>query len=237
MSVESWKSIFDAVAVLAAAITFLAGLGALCTGNILNKRQAAQIRQFDSELTDAKTDLVKQQRANFDLRQAINLRRHLSDPGNVDALKELDTKDIRIYLEQTADSDSMALNGEIFSVLSAIPGWNVGAAGTQEWTIFRPGIEIWTPDPELPGLLPDGREYARRSRAIGEAIAEWLRTQGIHFVEHRTPPRPETLPRTRPPNVLMLEYGVVNNGVYILVGDRNIDGEADILREKREKAK
>jgi hypothetical protein len=83
-------------------------------------------------------------------------------------------------------------------------------------------------------MRPDGREYARRSRAIGQAIVEWLRTQGIHFVEYRTPQPPGALPKTKPPNVLMLEYGVINNGVYILVGDRNIDGEAELLREKRE---
>ena len=53
---------------------------------------------------------------------------------------------------------------------------------------------------------------------------------------HRTGPEPN-LPKSRPPNVLELAYGVVINGVYVLVGDRNIDGEAGILRENRAEKK
>jgi hypothetical protein len=53
-------------------LTFAAGLGALITGNVINKRQEQQIRQFDSDLTEAKTELGKQQEraANADARVA-----------------------------------------------------------------------------------------------------------------------------------------------------------------------
>ena len=61
MSIEVWKSLFDLAAVVLLFLTFLAGAGALYTGSIINSRQEAKLRQFDSDLTKAKTDLAKQQ--------------------------------------------------------------------------------------------------------------------------------------------------------------------------------
>ncbi len=72
MSVDAWKSIFDMGTVLAAFLVFVFGAGALITGNIINKRQESQLRQFDKGLTEAKTELSKQQEraANADARVA-----------------------------------------------------------------------------------------------------------------------------------------------------------------------
>ncbi len=61
MSVELWKSIFDWAAVVLVGLTFIAGAGALITGRILSDRQSGQIRQFDTDLTAAKTGLAEQQ--------------------------------------------------------------------------------------------------------------------------------------------------------------------------------
>jgi hypothetical protein len=61
MSVDSLKSIFDIATVVLLFLTFLAGAGVLITGNIINVRQAGQLRQFDKDLTEAKTELGKQQ--------------------------------------------------------------------------------------------------------------------------------------------------------------------------------
>lgn len=72
MSVEAFKAFFDVVAQISLFLTFAAGLGALVTGNIINKRQVEQLKHFDSDLTAAKTDLGKQQEraANADAKVA-----------------------------------------------------------------------------------------------------------------------------------------------------------------------
>ena len=61
MTVEGLKTIFDWVAVILLFLTFASGVGALITGNVINKRQAEQLRQFDTDLTGAKIELGKQQ--------------------------------------------------------------------------------------------------------------------------------------------------------------------------------
>ena len=128
-------------------------------------------------------------------------------------------------------------SGEISYALSSGLGWAAGAgfAAPEDWRIFRPGIEVWTPNPDLPGIVafPANRALALRSRDVGEAIVRWLSNDlGINFVSHRMQTG-ENLPKMRPPNMLTLEYGVVNNGVFILVGNCNIDGEATLLKKQR----
>ncbi len=61
MSVEALKSFFDSAAVVLLFLTFLAGMGVLLTGNVINKRQESKLHQFDKDLTAAKSDLAKQQ--------------------------------------------------------------------------------------------------------------------------------------------------------------------------------
>jgi hypothetical protein len=61
MSVEGLKSVFDVLTVVVLFLAFLFGAGVLITGNIINKRQAEQLRQFDKDVTEAKTELGKQQ--------------------------------------------------------------------------------------------------------------------------------------------------------------------------------
>jgi hypothetical protein len=73
MPAESWKTIFDVSAVVLLFLTFAAGAGGFVFGNIINKRQSAQLRQFDNDLTGAKLELGKQQE------RAANAERSAAD--------------------------------------------------------------------------------------------------------------------------------------------------------------
>lgn len=73
MTVDGLKIIFDWVAVILLFLTFAAGLGALVTGSIINKRQEVQLRQFDKDLTNAK------ERAAANEREAAELRKQAED--------------------------------------------------------------------------------------------------------------------------------------------------------------
>jgi len=61
MSTELWKAIFDWGTVVLIGLTFAFGAGALITGNKLSERQDEQSKQFEKDLTDAKTALGAQQ--------------------------------------------------------------------------------------------------------------------------------------------------------------------------------
>ncbi len=61
MPLEAWKSLFEIGGVILLFLTFVFGAGVVLTTNRLNDRQAAQLREFDKQLTDAKTELGKQQ--------------------------------------------------------------------------------------------------------------------------------------------------------------------------------
>ncbi len=61
MSLEAWKSVFEIGGVILLFLTFVFGAGVVLTTNRLNDRQATQLREFDKQLTDAKTELGRQQ--------------------------------------------------------------------------------------------------------------------------------------------------------------------------------
>jgi len=71
MTVEEMKSIFDWSALILGFLTVVAGVGILITGNIINNRQAGQLKQFDKDLTDAKIGLVKQQVRAIDAERSL----------------------------------------------------------------------------------------------------------------------------------------------------------------------
>jgi hypothetical protein len=73
MSVEGLKSFFDIAAVVLLGLTFFAGAGVLLTGNIINRRQEGKLHKFDSDLTDAKTELAKQQQRAAEAEGKIKL--------------------------------------------------------------------------------------------------------------------------------------------------------------------
>ncbi|HWX53666.1 MAG TPA: hypothetical protein VN176_03645 [Verrucomicrobiae bacterium] len=61
MTVESWKTVFDIGTLVLLFVTAAFATGIFLTGDIINKRQGEQLRQFDKDLTEAKTNLGKQQ--------------------------------------------------------------------------------------------------------------------------------------------------------------------------------
>src|SRR6266481_4271330 len=61
MLLEAWKSVFEIGGVVLLGLTFLFGGGALITTRKINDIQAAKLREFDKDLTEAKTELGKQQ--------------------------------------------------------------------------------------------------------------------------------------------------------------------------------
>lgn len=61
MTVEFWKSFFDVGTLFLLFLTFAFGVGVLITGTVINKRQAEQIRQFETTLTASQEDLAKEQ--------------------------------------------------------------------------------------------------------------------------------------------------------------------------------
>lgn len=69
MPIESWKSLFDWGATLLVFLTFAFGTGALITGNIINSHKDEKLRQFDADLTEAKSELACQQKKVEELRQ------------------------------------------------------------------------------------------------------------------------------------------------------------------------
>ena len=80
-SLEFWKNLFEISGVILLLLTFIAGAGVLWFSRKLNAVQAGQLRQFDSDLTDAKAELVKQQeraieaeRSLLELRESISWR-------------------------------------------------------------------------------------------------------------------------------------------------------------------
>lgn len=60
-SAEFWKSIFEGFGVVLLGLTFAAGLGFWYFGRRVNDFQVERLRTFDRDLTDAKTELAKQQ--------------------------------------------------------------------------------------------------------------------------------------------------------------------------------
>lgn len=68
-SVEAWKSLFDIGTVVALFLAFAFGFGVWYTGDKINKRQAEKLRQFDKDLTDARTSLANAQKEAERLRR------------------------------------------------------------------------------------------------------------------------------------------------------------------------
>lgn len=61
MSLEGWKTTFEIIGVILLFFTFIAGAGALIFSNKVNAVKDENLRQFDKDLTDAKTALGKQE--------------------------------------------------------------------------------------------------------------------------------------------------------------------------------
>jgi F0F1-type ATP synthase membrane subunit b/b' len=120
MSVETLKTVFDVGTVVLLFLTFAFGAGVLVTGNIINHRQAQQLRKFDEDLTDAKTELGRQQeraaKAEQDAADAKTTAAQTSERATVLEKSALDAKaaqqrvetDLAKQQERTADAEKAA---------------------------------------------------------------------------------------------------------------------------------
>lgn len=105
MAVEALKSFFDIATVVLLFLTFLAGAGVLLTGNVINKQQAAQLHQFDSDLTHAKTELGKQQERAAKAEAQIAS----ADAASKDAVAKVAIAEARVA-EASAKAESFRLD-------------------------------------------------------------------------------------------------------------------------------
>jgi hypothetical protein len=71
MSLEEWKTTFELLGLVALLATFGFAFGAWYFSRAVNKVQAEQLRQFDKGLTEAKTELAKQQARAADAEKAL----------------------------------------------------------------------------------------------------------------------------------------------------------------------
>jgi hypothetical protein len=71
MSVELWKSIFDWATVVFIACTVFTGAGALITGDILTKRQAKELREFQLKIEAEQRETAKAQAKAFEAQLAL----------------------------------------------------------------------------------------------------------------------------------------------------------------------
>jgi len=151
MSVELWKSIFDWAAVIMAALTFVAGAGALITGNILSDRQDEQLKQFNKDLTDARERSAKLEVEALTLRKElisqgprVNLLYGQTGEKFVAALKLFPKQKVEIRYSSLAfnqfhvDSDTMGVAMRLQYLLGQA-GWEVepllrdNSTGTAVW--------------------------------------------------------------------------------------------------------
>lgn len=75
MTVEELKTIFDWSALILGFLTIVAGVGILVTGNVINKRQSEQIRQFETDLRDKDVQIADANLARVKIEESIAWRR------------------------------------------------------------------------------------------------------------------------------------------------------------------
>jgi hypothetical protein len=157
MSVEALKAFFDVGTVILLFLAFAFGAGVLITGNIINERQAEQIKQFDKGLTDAKTELAKSQ-ATTAILQSVVMPLDLSDKQQSDigaASKQYAGRSILVSSNPT-DIEGRILARLIIEALrrggvKAVPAPQVGVT----WGGQGSGVMIVGPDRQFAVSLKD----------------------------------------------------------------------------------
>jgi hypothetical protein len=201
-----------------------------------DRQLALELKDKDLKIEDARRKTAELEADNLDLLRVVGMRRHISgsDHGKIVATLSaiIEDRDIRVHFQSFSDSEPEALLGQIRAWIAQASWRGIydGVFGINAVAV-RPGVEICTTDPSLPGMLPDTKDVALRAWRAGEATTERLRTSGIRFVEHKTIPQTEMEAR-RSPVARLGAIGV--NGVLILVGRINTDGELEVLRKQRE---
>ena len=182
MTVEGVKTVFDWVVVVLAGLTFVSIAVVLVTGNIVNKRQAAKLREFDQGLTAAKTELGKQQeRAATAERSLLALQEHLRprhlSPEQKEAIKRvlegLEPRQVNITAFMgTPDGTSFGL--ELAAAINS-GGWRAAFLGQESSGGELRGIALIMKDTSHP---PPGTSQLQDAlAAAGLSAPAWRNPQ------------------------------------------------------------
>jgi len=192
MPVEAWKSFFDVGAVIAAFLAFAFGAGVLITGNIINDRQATELRDFQARLEGEQQKTAKAQedaaRAQLELRKYIEqvgkqAGPRMLSPKFAEALKGKPTGTVDIlYTAEDMEAYKLALQmwhalkdaGWAVAPPRSIPGKRglPGKTVVEAPTQFRYGVGA--------GMLLVGKSFPEdgakptAASAIREAIGDAL---------------------------------------------------------------
>jgi hypothetical protein len=138
MSIEAWKSVFDWGAVGLILLTFAFGAGALITGNKINKLQESRLRQFDKDLTDAKTALGKQEELVEGLKgdnlkleaKTLSLQKELLMQGPREKLLSGETR--RVLVDSLKSFAGQKIDVRRSAILGSLDGISVGSSSIAE---------------------------------------------------------------------------------------------------------
>jgi hypothetical protein len=98
MTLETLKTVFEVGGLVLILFTFLFGGGAWYTTRELNKQQEAQLRKFDRDLTEAKTELSRQQERAARAEEAQkHVELELSRQKERTANAEKNVTDLQVY--------------------------------------------------------------------------------------------------------------------------------------------
>ena len=186
MSIEVLKSFLDVGTVVLLFLAFAFGAGVLITGNVINERQAEQLKTFDKELTDAKTELGKQQERAAQLEKGnIEAQRSLESErltrlemeeslaprmlvSSNDAIRRLQRSGSTKYLlEFVSDAEAERIATQIAWVLT-LSDWVKLSSGSTSIAPIRDGIAV-------EAKLVNGKTPIPASE-----LAEYLRANGLH---------------------------------------------------------
>jgi hypothetical protein len=141
VSLESWKTAFEIAGVILLGLTFLSGAGVLITSNRLNARQAERLRQFDKDLTGAKTELGQQQeRAAKESGKVAGLQKDAADAKTAQQRVETELAKQR---ERTANAEKAASDAAL--ALANFKAPRVISAGAQKAMIGELSFFAGTP--------------------------------------------------------------------------------------------
>jgi len=160
MTVELLKTIFDWSAVVLVGLTFVAGAGALITGNIIGNRQAAQLRQFDQDLAKAKRENLKLQRELLLMGPRANLLQNGNRQLFIDSLKPFAGQSVEVRRRTFIGSlNGISLGAEkVAEERDGLAEALIGALKDAEWV--PPDVPLSSGSPPAQGITVQIRDDA-----------------------------------------------------------------------------
>ena len=204
MSVEAWKVVFDWSTVILLFITFVVGAGALLAGRIVNKRQAAELRKFEKDLADSRTELKRQEARAAEAE--LKLHEELQHSANRDlsiADQQAISKALMGFGRQRARIEIFPVNFETRSVADQIWGILLSA----KWDVEPPKQLSSSPNFMVQGVYISSTKDDI-SRRAASALNDSLKDTPFAGVYCRTPLGRDNAAESNIPSV------------YIFVGDK-----------------